>query len=94
MRLWPRRRPVPAPERPRANPTHVAVLEHDLLGVKPEPGSAAALTIALRRVGSCFEHDPVDTSTMADPRPTGQCSRCGRHMIQDSEGHWQVVLQP
>ncbi|TMV00276.1 hypothetical protein FGK60_09665 [Streptomyces sp. DASNCL29] len=71
-----------------------AVLEHDLLGISPEPGSPAALTIALRQVGTCFEHDPVDTGTMADARPAGQCARCGRLMIQDDEGCWQVALQP
>ncbi|MBP8532368.1 hypothetical protein GWI24_04005 [Streptomyces sp. MK37H] len=72
----------------------MAVLEHDLLGIKPEPGSPAALAIALRKTGSCFEHDPIDTSTMADPHPTGQCARCGRLMLQDDEGRWQVALQP
>ncbi|MEU8473749.1 hypothetical protein [Streptomyces hygroscopicus] len=93
MKLWPRR-PATAPERPRANPTRIAVLEHDLLGIPPEPGSMAALTIALRRTASCMEHDPVDTSTVSDSHPTALCAGCGRHMVQDSEGRWQVALQP
>lgn len=89
----PRRRATSAPERPRANPVQIAVLEHDLLGIRPEPGSPAALTIALRKTGSCFEHRPVDTTAMDDAHPTALCEGCGRHMVQDSEGHWQIALQ-
>ncbi|NIY65774.1 hypothetical protein SMALB_3782 [Streptomyces malaysiensis] len=89
----PRRRATPDPERPRANPTHIAVLEHDLLGIPPEPGSMAALTIALRKTADCIEHRPVDTTAVDDPHPTALCEGCGRHMVQDSEGHWQIALQ-
>ncbi|MFF6829629.1 hypothetical protein [Streptomyces longwoodensis] len=90
MKLWPRR-PEPAPTRPRANPTRIAVLEHDLLGIKPEPGTAAALAIGLRRLGTCFEHQPVETTTLGDPQPTGLCTRCGAAMLLDEHGHWRVA---
>lgn len=91
MKMWPRRRQAPAPVRPRANPTRIAVLEHDLLGIPPEPGTAAALTIALRRAGTCMTHEPVDVTTFGDPRPVGQCGRCGAHMVLDDGGAWVVA---
>lgn len=90
MRLWPRRAPAPAPARPRANPTRIAVLEHDLLGIPPEPGTAAALTIALRRLGSCIEHEPVETTGLGE-QPNAMCTRCGATMVQDDDGTWIVA---
>ena len=88
MRLWPRRRPAPVPVRPRANPTRIAVLEHDLFGIPPEPGTAAALTIALRRAGTCVEHDPVDVTSFGDVRPSALCGRCGTCMVLGEDGDW------
>ncbi|MFJ2717426.1 hypothetical protein [Streptomyces sp. NPDC087437] len=89
MRLWPRRRTTPAQE--WANPTTIAVLEHDLLGIQPEPGTAAALTIALRNAGNCFEHQPIDATTREDRGRTGLCARCGQSMIQTDGGYWRVA---
>ncbi len=88
MRLWPRRRPDPAPARPRADHIRIAVLEHDLLDIPPEPGTAAALTIGLRRTGTCFDHEVVDATAYGDPQPVGLCTRCGVHMAQDENGDW------
>ncbi|MFI1371332.1 hypothetical protein ACH4UY_04880 [Streptomyces longwoodensis] len=85
MKLWPRR---PAPARPRADHTRIAVLEHDLLGIPPEPGTAAALTVALRRAGTCVQHDPVDVTTFGDPQPSAMCSRCSTCMVLDEHGRW------
>lgn len=88
MKLWPRRRPAPAPARPRANPTRIAVLEHDLLGIPPQPGTAAALAIALRRTGTCLEHDAADVTGFGDARPSAVCVRCGVHLVQGEGGGW------
>lgn len=90
MRLLWRRRPAPAPQ-PRPNPTVIAVMEHDLFGIKPEPGTMAAAAIALRRAGDCLAHQPVDITQLGDPGPVGLCTRCGKHMVQDDDGKWRVV---
>ncbi|WP_073946508.1 hypothetical protein [Streptomyces kebangsaanensis] len=89
MRLWPRRRTTTA--QARADPIRTAVLEHDLLGIKPEPGTAAALAIALRNTGTCIEHQPVDATTYEDRRRTGLCARCGQSMLQTDDGCWRVA---
>lgn len=88
MKLWPRRRPAPAP--PRANPTTIAVLEHDLLGIPPQPGTAAALVIGLRRIGTCLEHEPVETTSLGE-RASALCTRCGAAMLQDDDGEWRTA---
>lgn len=90
MKFWPRRRQPTAPAPERANPTRIAVLEHDLLGIPPEPGSAAALTIAMRRTGKCVEHQPVETTGFGEARPNGLCTQCGVVMVLD-EGEWRVA---
>ena len=79
--------PQPAP-RTRPNYTAIAVLEHDLFGIQPRPGTAAALTIALRKVGNCMTHQPVETTTFGQPGQSGLCARCGREMVQDNNGEW------
>lgn len=91
MKLWPRRKPTPEPARPRANHTRIAVLEHDLLGIKPEPGSMAALTIAMRRTATCLEHQPIETTTFSDPYTTAMCAGCGGVMVQGDDGAWQLA---
>jgi hypothetical protein len=90
VKFWPRRAPAPAPARPRANPTRIAVLEHDLLGIPPEPGTAAALSIALRSAGTCFRHDPVETTGLGE-QTNGVCTRCGAAMVLDDEGDWTIA---
>ena len=47
MKLF-RKRSQPAPK--LANPVKIALLEHELFGIEPEPNSAAALVLQLRRV--------------------------------------------
>lgn len=79
----------PAPPVPRANHARIAVLEHDLLGIEPEAGTAAAVTIALRKAAAnCMEHQAVETTTLGSPGPVGLCARCGCTMVQDAEGEW------
>lgn len=75
----------------RANPTRIAVLEHDLLGIQPEPGSHAALAIALRRTGTCIRHQPVEVTSFSDPRPVGLCTGCGANMVLNDTGHWELA---
>lgn len=88
--LFRRKRPT-LPPTPRANQTAIAVMEHDLLGIKPEPGTAAALAIGLRRTGTCLQHQPIDTTAINDPRHNGLCTRCGQHMIRDDHGNWRLA---
>jgi hypothetical protein len=83
-----RRQPEP-PRWPRPNYTTIAVLEHDLLGIQPEPGTVAAVTIALRKVAAnCTAHQPVETPTFAQPGRVGMCARCGCDMALDAGGEW------
>ncbi|MGS2592106.1 hypothetical protein [Streptomyces hebeiensis] len=91
MRLpWKRRREQPAVA-PRPNYTTIAVLEHDLFGIQPQPGTAAALAIGLRSTGTCFTHKPVETTTLGQAVTNGICSGCGRSMVLNDDGHWAVV---
>ncbi|WP_329492486.1 hypothetical protein OG618_36965 (plasmid) [Kitasatospora sp. NBC_01246] len=88
---WFRRRPaVAAPPAERADPALIAVLEHDLLGIKPVPGSPAARAVALRRTSTCVEHRPIETTELRDPRPTAICAGCGTHMVESLAG-WVVA---
>lgn len=48
LRFW--KRPAAA-QPPRPDRLRIAVLEHELFGIEPEPGTAAALVVALRRFG-------------------------------------------
>jgi hypothetical protein len=87
--MWFRRRRTPSATN-QSNPTQIAVLEHDLLGIKPEPGSAAALALALRRTGTCITHTPVETTAANDSRPTAVCAGCGVTMVNDG-GDWVIA---
>ncbi|MFD4397287.1 hypothetical protein [Kitasatospora sp. NPDC058478] len=88
---WFRRTPAePSTVREQANPTRIAVLEYDLLDIRPESGSAAALAIALRRTGTCLTHRPVETTIVSDIRPTAVCAGCGRAMVE-TDGQWAVA---
>lgn len=86
-----RRQAEPQPAAPRPNYTAIAILEHDLLGIPPKPGTAAALTIALRRLGDCTTHQPVETTTLGQPGCVGMCTRCGKPMIQGEGGAWTTA---
>lgn len=81
MKLWPRK-PRSAPATPtRANTTRIAVLENDLLGIPPKPGTAAAAVLTLRQAGTCIEHDPLDVAEFGKPPGTQIiCGRCGRKL--------------
>jgi hypothetical protein len=83
-----KRRPSPTP--PRANPVRIAVLEHDLLGIAPTPGTAAALAVALRRTGTCVTHQPIDVTGLADSRPNAICGPCGQLLV-NTNGEWTLA---
>jgi hypothetical protein len=74
----------------RPNPITIAVLEHDLLGIQPESGTAAALSIGLRAAGQCWQHKPAATLT-ASPVREAVCTQCGRRMRLDDEGRWMLA---
>jgi len=78
----------PAPAPPRPDPARIAVLEHDLLGIAPQPGTAAAALVARRH---CTDvHHPLDITPLGGP-PTALCARCGRHMVPDEQGRWRIA---
>jgi hypothetical protein len=85
------RRRHPEPEQPRANHALIARLEHELLGIPPEPGSGAALDLALRQAAMCFTHHPVATTSLSDPCENGRCAGCGRAMILGDDGTWRIA---
>jgi len=76
------------PDRP--NPVRIAVLEHSLCGVQPEPGTAAALTVGMRAAGQCLQHQPA---AVLGPVPVEEavCTQCGRRMELNDEGHWVLA---
>lgn len=76
------------PDRP--SPVRIAVLEHDLFGVQPKPGTAAALAVGMRAGGQCWQHQPAATLT-ANPVTEAVCTQCGRQMQLDDDGHWVLV---
>jgi hypothetical protein len=96
MRLVPwltRGQPTPAP--PRPDPLQIALLEYQLLGIRPAPGTAAAAAIALHKAfatpidqTTCPHLTVVETSELGQPRPVGLCQRCGADLIQDEYGTW------
>lgn len=91
MRLPWKRRPDEAPATPRPDYTAIAVLEHDLFGIKPTPGTAAALVVAMRRTGTCLTHQPVETTTFGESISNGVCTRCGTPMVLNDAGDWTAV---
>lgn len=78
-------RPISA----RPNSVRIAVLEHDLLGVHPRPGTAAALAVGLRGAGTCLTHQPVADTETVELVSSGVCARCGRALILADSGDWE-----
>lgn len=69
----------------------IAVMEYEELGIRPEPGSAAAGLVALRSIAAedCEHLDVVDVTTFGQRGHVGLCTRCGTNMIQDGSGEWE-----
>jgi len=92
LRFWKRRSTEQPPPPKRANPDRIAVLESELLGVTPEPGTPAARAVALARPvdqDRCPHDDIIDITELAQARPTGLCQRCGAGMVATDEGDWE-----
>ena len=73
----------------RTSSTRIAVLEHDLLGIQPAPGTAAALAVGLRGTGTCITHQPVADTEVVGPITSGTCARCGSRMVLGESGAWE-----
>jgi hypothetical protein len=96
------RRKPDAASSPRADPLRIAVLEHDLLGVQPEPGTAAAFAVNLAASGkrlreamakpvdpdACPHEDVAETTMLSQTRRAGICCKCGAEMVEDDAGDW------
>lgn len=54
MRLWPRRRRSTAPVAVVPDRVRIAVLEYELFGIEPKPGTAAAAVIGMHRLGAAL----------------------------------------
>jgi hypothetical protein len=87
------RRCTPRPPREgRPDPDRIAVLEHDLLGIQPEPGTPAARAVALVKPidqDTCPHDDVIEVTGLGQARPTGLCGRCGAGMVATDIGEWQ-----
>ena len=84
--------PEPPPPQPRANPNRIAVLEHDLLGIIPEPGTPAARAVALAKPvdqDACPHDEVIETPEMGQARNIGLCRRCGADMVETDDGYWE-----
>lgn len=91
LRSW-KRPPQPEPV-PRSDPDRIAVLEHDLLGIQPEPGTPAARAVALAKPvyqTACPHDDVIETTELGQARPTGMCGRCGAVMVATDTGEWEL----
>ncbi|MEW1754177.1 hypothetical protein [Streptomyces angustmyceticus] len=73
MRLpWKRHPKVPAA--PRPNYTSIAVMENDLFGIQPKPGTAAAAIVGMRRIGECLTHQPLGIEGATATASAENCS--------------------
>lgn len=95
-------RPVAPVVLPRPDYGRIAVLEYDLLGIEPEPGTAAATAVGARLASrrlreamarpvdraACPHSNVVDTTRLNDTRSRGMCTRCGAPAVQGDDGSW------
>lgn len=95
MPLWYRRRRSPHTRDTQrlAHPdlNRIAVLEHDLLGIEPEPGTPAAFAAALGRPldqDACEHEDAMDVIPLGQGRSTGMCAGCDVDIVETDEGLW------
>ena len=49
----------PRPPQRRADPLRIAVLEYELFGIEPKPGTAAAFAVGMQRVGRTLNGERV-----------------------------------
>lgn len=90
LAFWRTQPPQSAVEHP--NPDRIAVLEHDLLGIRPEPGTRQACAVALAKPADpakCPHDHIIDVTRIQHTRPIGMCERCGADMVQNDDGTWE-----
>lgn len=63
-----RRRPASAP---RPDYTRIAVLEFELFGVEPKPGTMAAAAVGMKRAGGALRAEPDFVAQYTNPAPIG-----------------------
>ncbi|MFJ4473281.1 hypothetical protein ACIP2X_38105 [Streptomyces sp. NPDC089424] len=99
MSLWGRlfghrRHPSAGPQaQERPDPDRIAVLEDELLGITPEPGTRAARAVALAKPvdqTACPHDDVIEVVEMGQVRATGICEHCGARMVATDTGDWQL----
>lgn len=78
----------------RPDYARIAVLEHELFGITPVPGSLAAAMVgasllaeAMRRTAvpdpaGCAHEDVVSVQTFGDGADVGACVRCGARVVE------------
>lgn len=92
MPFWKRCRPTQPSPAPVADPVRIAVLEHDLLGIEPKPGTPAAYAVALAKPvdpTTCPHEDVIDVTEVGQARATGMCQCCGGSLVEGDEGDWE-----
>lgn len=96
MSLWDRlfrwHQEAEQPPQPRPDPDRIAILENELLGIAPEPGTRAARAVALAKPVDqevCPHDDVIETAELGQVRATGICGACGAAMVATDEGDWQ-----
>jgi hypothetical protein len=103
---WPlRRKPAGRRDRNgvlRADRTRIALLEHDVFGIPPAPGSAAEALLGVEEMGrrlkeamampvdrkTCRHEDVVETPALGEARMAGVCVRCGAQAVEGDDGQW------
>ena len=89
MSLWPRRKQTTPAERPDRR--RIAVLESELLGVEPEPGTPEAHAVAMAKPvdqAACPHGAVIETREMGDKRSQGICAACGAQFVESDDGTW------
>jgi hypothetical protein len=94
--------PLPAG---RPDYARIAVLEWEVLGVRPAPGTAAAVVVGLAEAGErlkralsaprdqvvCGHEEVVSVRGLGDARDSGVCTGCGAQMFEGDGGDWTPV---
>jgi hypothetical protein len=83
-RPWKRRPKAPAVRRP--DYTAIAVLEHDLFGIQPKPGTTAAAIIGMRRLGRLASAGAATSSAYVGPEyGAGLVGRPSPYLLEPGE---------
>lgn len=83
--------PTPTPTPRRADHGRIAVLEHQLLGIEPQPGTPEAVAVALATPVDqerCPHQQAVDVTQFGQARATALCTACGADLVAGDDGGW------